>query len=139
MLQPKSVITFPSGGQRLPDQGSYEITGLAWSGGSAIRKVEVSLDGGKTWKQAAIKGDAHPSAFTQFGLEWNWNGEEALLQSRCTDDRGKVQPTPAQFAKTYNVTVEDMKKGNLGNTHHVNFIYTWRVTPDGSVHNAPFA
>lgn len=138
-LEPKSVITFPSGGQRLSDHGSYEISGLAWSGGSPIRKVEVSVDGGKTWKEAAIKGDAHPSAFTQFGFEWKWNGEEALLQSRCTDDRGKVQPTMAQFAKTFNVTIEEMKKGNLGSTHHANFVYTWKVSADGSVQNAPFA
>ena len=35
---PKSVITYPSGGQKLPERGWYEITGLAWSGGGAIRK-----------------------------------------------------------------------------------------------------
>ena len=46
-IGPKSVITFPSGDQRLPGRGFYEISGLAWSGGGAIRKVEVSTDGGK--------------------------------------------------------------------------------------------
>ncbi len=33
-LGPKSVITRPSGGQRLPGPGFYEITGLAWTGGT---------------------------------------------------------------------------------------------------------
>src|SRR5689334_15546343 len=51
-IGPKSVITFPSGSQRLPGRGFYEISGLAWSGGGAIRRVEVSTDGGKSWKVA---------------------------------------------------------------------------------------
>ena len=33
---PNSVITRPSGGQRLPGRGFYEITGLAWTGGGAV-------------------------------------------------------------------------------------------------------
>src|SRR6266478_4545352 len=46
-IGPKSVITFPSAGQQLPGRGFYEIRGLAWSGGGAIKQVEVSTDGGK--------------------------------------------------------------------------------------------
>ena len=46
-IGPKSVITFPSGEQRLPGKGFYEISGLAWSGGGAIKLVEVSTDGGR--------------------------------------------------------------------------------------------
>src|SRR5678815_2099049 len=57
-IGPKSVITFPSGGQQLPGKGFYEISGLAWSGGGAIRKVEVSTDGGRRWNNAEIKGIA---------------------------------------------------------------------------------
>jgi sulfane dehydrogenase subunit SoxC len=38
-IGPKSVITFPSGGQQLPGKGFYEISGLAWSGGGAIKTV----------------------------------------------------------------------------------------------------
>src|SRR5258705_6556302 len=48
-LGPNSVITRPSGGQRLPGHGSYEITGLAWTGAGAVRKVEVSIDGGRSY------------------------------------------------------------------------------------------
>src|SRR5467141_4918373 len=55
-IGPKSVITHPSGGQQLPGRGFYEIRGLAWSGGGAIRTVEVSTDGGRHWKDAEIRG-----------------------------------------------------------------------------------
>ena len=53
---PKSVITSPSGGMQLPGRGFYQITGLAWSGSGAVRRVEVSTDGGNSWKDAEIQG-----------------------------------------------------------------------------------
>ena len=90
-IGPKSVITFPSGSQQLPGRGFYEISGLAWSGGGAIRKVEISTDGGKRWKVAEIKGTPQRMAFTRFGLPWNWDGTETVIMSRCTDELGSVQ------------------------------------------------
>ena len=54
-LGPKSVITRPSGGQKLPGPGIHEITGLAWTGGGAVRRVEVSVDGGRTYKDAELQ------------------------------------------------------------------------------------
>src|SRR4029079_6019134 len=69
---PKSVITFPSGGQKLPGRGVYQITGLAWAGGGVVRKVEITTDGGRTWKEAEIRGDVHRMAHTRFGMNWKW-------------------------------------------------------------------
>ncbi|MEA2515836.1 MAG: sulfane dehydrogenase subunit SoxC, partial [Thermomicrobiales bacterium] len=42
VMEAKSVITFPSGGQRIPGPGFWEITGLAWSGRGAIARVDIS-------------------------------------------------------------------------------------------------
>jgi sulfane dehydrogenase subunit SoxC len=100
----KSIITFPSGGQRLPRRGMYEISGLAWSGAGVIRKVEVSTDNGKTWKDAPLQEPIIPYAFTRFRLGWKWDGGEAILQSRSTDERGNIQPTPQQVGGTPNPT-----------------------------------
>ncbi|MEO2173390.1 MAG: molybdopterin-dependent oxidoreductase, partial [bacterium] len=47
-MEVKSLITSPSGKMNLQRKGVYEISGLAWSGEGAIRKVEVSADGGRT-------------------------------------------------------------------------------------------
>ena len=131
---PKSVITFPSGGQQLPGSGFYQISGLAWSGGGAVRKVELSTDGGQTWKDAEIRGTAHPMAHTRFGMDWKWNGEECVLQSRCTDELGQGQPTRAELAKFFNVSLEYYKTHRLPGTD--NTIQPWKVASDGSVHNA---
>jgi DMSO/TMAO reductase YedYZ molybdopterin-dependent catalytic subunit/mono/diheme cytochrome c family protein len=101
-IGPKSVITFPSGDQRLPGKGFYEISGLAWSGGGAIKLVEVSTDGGKKWNKAEFKGTPQRMAFTRFGYQWNWDGNATEILSRCTDELGQAQPTRTQIAKYWN-------------------------------------
>jgi sulfane dehydrogenase subunit SoxC len=136
-LGPKSVITRPSGGQRLPVNGFYEITGLAWSGGGAIRRVEVSTDGGRTWKDAQLHDPVARKAHTRFSIPWNWNGEEAVLQSRCTDDQGVVQPTMAEVAKLWGRDVDYFRKTSII-VGDFNAIQPWKVNRDGSVQNALF-
>jgi sulfane dehydrogenase subunit SoxC len=132
-LGPKSVITRPSGGQRLPGHGSYEITGLAWTGGGAVRKVEVSVDGGRTYRDAQLQQPLHRYAHTRFRFPWTWRGEEAVLQSRCTDERGEVQPTIAEAAKNLGV-----KPDYFYEADHFNGIQPWKVNRDGSIQNALF-
>jgi sulfane dehydrogenase subunit SoxC len=128
---PKSVITFPSGSQQLPGRGFYEISGLAWSGGGAIRRVEISTDNGKSWKNAEFKGTPRQMAHTRFGLPWNWDGTETVIMSRCTDELGQVQPTRAQAAKHFNKPADPaFSPPGLDNT-----IQPWRVASDGSVTN----
>jgi sulfane dehydrogenase subunit SoxC len=130
-IGPKSVITRPSGGQQLSGRGFYEISGLAWSGGGAIRKVEVSTDGGKRWKEAEIQGTPQRMAHARFRHQWNWDGTETELMSRCTDEIGQVQPSRAQVAKHWNVPLDpSYSVPGLDNT-----IQPWRIASDGSVHN----
>jgi sulfane dehydrogenase subunit SoxC len=134
-LGPKSVITRPSGGQRLPKPGYYEITGLAWSGAGAVRRVEVSADGGKTWKDAKLHGPVVTKAHTRFTLPWDWEGDEAMLQSRCTDEKGVVQPTLAEVAKLWGTDVDFFRTTSLGSSD-INAIQPWKINRDGSVRNA---
>ncbi len=133
----KSVITFPSGGQRLPGPGFYEITGLAWSGGGAIRRVEVSTDGGRTWKDARLQEPVFRKAHTRFRLDWTWKGEEAVLQSRCTDERGDVQPTLAELSRIHGVDLDWWRSTSV-HFSHFRPIFPWKVTREGSVHNAMY-
>ncbi len=128
-MEAKSVITSPSGGMRIDDRGFHEITGLAWSGRGAIRGVEVSVDGGRTWRRAALQGPVLPLCHTRFRLAWRWDGSEAVLQSRATDDTGYVQPTIAQL-----VSVRGLN-GPTGSVYHHNGIQSWMVSTDGSVSN----
>jgi sulfane dehydrogenase subunit SoxC len=125
VMEAKSVITFPSGGQRLPGPGFYEIRGLAWSGRGLVRQVEVSTDGGKTWRDAHLQEPVLRFAHTRFRLDWRRDGREAVLQSRCTDETGYVQPTLAELVRVR----------GLNSQFYNNAIQSWKVAADGSVHN----
>jgi len=46
-------------------------------------------------KSAGRQEPRLPIAFTRFRLAWRWEGEEALIASRATDETGYVQPTRA--------------------------------------------
>ena len=131
---PKSVITFPSGNQRLPAPGSYVISGFAWSGGGLIRTVEVSTDGGKTYKAAETPGQRLSMALTKFYLPWQWRGEEAMLQSRCIDEKGEVQPTEAEFAKYWKMTRQELYR-RMTTLGHCNWIQPWRLSSNGFITN----
>jgi sulfane dehydrogenase subunit SoxC len=134
-MGPKSVITRPSGGQKLDGPGFYEISGLAWSGGGSIRNIEVSTDGGRSWKDAEIQGPVHRKSHTRFGLAWEWDGQETVLQSRCTDETGEVQPSVAEVAAFWRVQPDFFQKTETV-VGHFNAIQPWKVNRDGSVENA---
>ncbi len=121
----KSVITFPSGGQKLAGPGLYEISGLAWSGRGGIDRVEISVDGGTTWQNARIDEPRLAKAFTRFRLPWKWDGQQTQVQSRCTDETGYVQPTREALVEAR----------GLNSNYHNNCIKSWKIAPDGGVSN----
>ena len=123
IMEAKSVITRPSGGQRLTGgPGFYEISGLAWTGRGRITKVEVSTDG-LHWQRAQLEQPVLPRALTRFHLPWRWDGGTAMLQSRATDETGYLQPRHAELVSVRGVN----------SFYHYNAIQTWRVAPDGAV------
>jgi len=128
-MEAKSVITSPSGEMTLDGPGFHEITGIAWSGRGAIRRVDVSIDGGKTWRNAALQSPVLPICHTRFRMPWRWDGREAILQSRCVDTTGYVQPTLGQL-----IAVRGLN-GPLGSIYHLNAIQSWHVAADGKVTN----
>ena len=119
----KSLITAPSYGMQIPADGYYQIHGLAWSGKGRITRVEVSADGGKTWVDAALDEPVRPRCFTRFRLPWAWTGQDAVLQSRATDESGEVQPARAELLAA---------RGRHG-YYHYNAIVSWGVDGDGYV------
>ena len=128
-MDAKSVITAPSGEMQLQEPGFYEITGLAWSGRGRIARVDVSTDGGRTWAQAQLQGPVLSICHTRFRFPWRWDGRETVIQSRCVDETGYVQPTLAQL-----IGVRGLN-GPLGSIYHLNAIQSWKIATDGKVSN----
>ena len=121
----KSVVTTPSGGQVLLDHGFYNISGLAWSGRGKVRKVDVSVDGGRNWRPARLQGPVMDKCLTRFNIDWVWNGKPAIIQSRATDEAGQVQATYTQLRAV---------RGTRS-IYHNNAIQSWLVQENGEVKN----
>jgi sulfane dehydrogenase subunit SoxC len=124
-MEPKSLITRPSGGDTLASMGLYELTGIAWSGRGTITRVEVTTDGGATWIAAQLQTPALPRAHTRFRWPWTWDGRETLIASRCTDDTGYTQPP---LGDLINVRGKNSQ-------YHNNGIQVWQVAADGKISN----
>jgi len=121
----KSVITSPSSGQMLLDKGFYNITGLAWSGRGKVKRVDVSVDGGKNWKTARLESPVLSKCLTRFNIDWVWDGSPAILQSRAIDETGYVQPKINELREV---------RGTRS-VYHNNAIQSWKVADTGELSN----
>ena len=125
VMDAKSVVTSPSPQAPLKHKGRNVLSGLAWSGRGTIKRVDVTLDGGKNWQHARIDGPVLEKSLTRFYVDFDWNGGELLVQSRAIDSTGYVQPTK-----------EELRKVRGANSiYHNNGIQTWHVKPNGETEN----
>ncbi|MEM1232077.1 MAG: sulfite dehydrogenase [Pseudomonadota bacterium] len=122
-MGPKSLITEPAGPGAIGAPGYREIRGLAWSGRGSVRKVEVSVDGGRRWRDARLDGPASPQGARRFALGWSWDGAPALLMSRATDSSGASQPG---YSEARQGRGQDA-------TYHNNAVRGWRLDRDGGL------
>jgi DMSO/TMAO reductase YedYZ molybdopterin-dependent catalytic subunit len=89
----KSFVTHPSGEGETVRAGMVQITGVAFSGTSAVKGVEVSLDGGASWRAAEFFGPLlGPHAWRQFALGVRLNPGTYTVMSRALAYSGEVQP-----------------------------------------------
>jgi sulfane dehydrogenase subunit SoxC len=117
-MEAKSVITSPSGQQKMRGPGLYQISGVAWSGFGRIRRVDVSADGGKTWAQAAL--DSRCRAFTRFRLP--------ARDGNLAPGSAVVRPAPT-------VAPALMAARGAAFRYHYNAIQSWNVAAAGEVTN----
>jgi DMSO/TMAO reductase YedYZ molybdopterin-dependent catalytic subunit len=92
-----SIITQPVKAEIL-EEGLVTILGAAYAGESAVERVEISVDNGKTWNPATFIGPNEPYAWRQWQFLWSVKkkGEYTLL-SRATDIQGNQQPMNANW------------------------------------------
>ncbi len=125
----KSVVTTPSGGQVLVGRGAFQISGLAWSGRGKVKRVDVSVDGGQNWQPARLQAPVMHKCLTRFSLDWVWQGQPTLVQSRAMDETGYVQPSYRQLRAVRGAR----------SIYHNNAIQTWLVKASGEVGNVHLA
>lgn len=122
-MDAKSLITEPAFPDKLTGPGWWEVRGLAWSGRGKIAKVDISVDGGKSWQPATLDEPVLPKCHTRFRFPFEWKGSETTLLSRATDETGYTQPT---------LDVLLAARGPA-TAYHFNHIRGWKVQADGAV------
>jgi DMSO/TMAO reductase YedYZ molybdopterin-dependent catalytic subunit len=93
----KSYITGPADGDKIP-LAIAALRGMAWAGEERVSRVEVSTDGGSTWRDAQLSSQSLPFTWRLWTFEWRppKPGYYTVL-SRATDSAGRVQPFVAAW------------------------------------------
>ena len=69
------------------------VGGVAFAGTRSISRVEVSTDGGATWRPAQTRPPLAPATWVQWGLTWEDAAPGTYLAlARATDGEGALQP-----------------------------------------------
>lgn len=124
LMDVKSVILTPSGGQKIT-KGFHEITGVAWTGYGRVKAVDISTDGGKTWRQSVLQEPVLSKALTRFRFPWQWDGKPTVIQSRAIDEAGNVQPIRKKI----------IDQRGTNQIYHYNAIQSWKISETGEVTN----
>ena len=91
-LKVRSFITSVADGSRVPAGQPTALRGIAFDGGSGVKQVQVSADGGATWADAKLGQDLGKYSFR------GWEAPVALAAGRhalkvcALSNAGEVQP-----------------------------------------------
>jgi len=114
-LKLKSIITQPVVGEKL-SRGQVVVLGAAYGGEHQVARVEVSVDGGRTWSGAEFIGPSERYAWRQW--QYIWEAEKSgqfMIMARAVDTEGHRQPMQAEWnvlgygnngIKEHGITVE---------------------------------
>jgi DMSO/TMAO reductase YedYZ molybdopterin-dependent catalytic subunit len=98
LMVPPGIPEFLSRARHLR-AGRTLVEGRAWSGHGAVRRVEFSADGGRTWAEAQVEQPHAEHGWSAWSYEWD-AGEpgDYELCARATDAEGNTQPLEAADA-----------------------------------------
>jgi len=98
-----SLITNIESGQRFRLSQSIDLKGIAWDGGYGIQQVEVSIDEGKSWREAVIGDDYGRFSWRQWHFRFKPHKKGSYrLMVKATNRSGVTQtlqliPNPAGY------------------------------------------
>ncbi len=95
-LEVKSLVIAPAAGTRLP-AGRVSVWGWAWSGEGELTGLDVSTDGGKSWRAASFVGARDRYSWRKWEYAWDASPGRHTVMARATDSLGRVQPTSRAF------------------------------------------
>ncbi len=97
LMAPPGIPIFATR-ERQAGLGAHTIIGRAWSGSGTIERVELSEDGGETWREALLGPQPSPWSWRAWRWEWSPAGPgDYELCCRATDSTGETQPLEAPW------------------------------------------
>ena len=101
-VQTASFIRIPQDGASVSlsqNKGTVMIGGVAFAGDRGISKVEVSLDGGKTWEEATLKPPASNLSWALWAYEWTPPSTgQYVVYARATDGKNQLQTADVSYS-----------------------------------------
>jgi DMSO/TMAO reductase YedYZ molybdopterin-dependent catalytic subunit len=93
-MQTKAQIAWPKHGDTVAAGSNVRVHGAAWTGKGEIKRVELTVDGGSTWKEAKLTGEPQHSAWRLWEFDWKTPSKPGAetLTARATDSNGNTQP-----------------------------------------------
>ncbi len=89
-----SIFVRPEPGEQLHAGQSFALKGVANDGGSGVRRVEVSTDGGQTWRDAILGADMGKYSWRTWRAQWTPQSKGTFrLMVRATAGDGQTQRT----------------------------------------------
>jgi DMSO/TMAO reductase YedYZ molybdopterin-dependent catalytic subunit len=93
----KSFFAKPAQRARL-SRAPVNLSGAAWAGENRVTSVQVSTDGGASWKPAKLSRQDFPFAWRTWTFEWSPPRSGFFtLCCRATDSAGRTQPIEAEW------------------------------------------
>ena len=93
-----SEILMPMNGKQIP-MGNYAIGGIAFGGRHGISRVQVSLDDGSSWKEAAVKSPLSKWSWSVWEYDWKPSRRgKYTIKVRGIDKEGRLQESGSIFS-----------------------------------------
>jgi sulfite dehydrogenase (cytochrome) subunit A len=96
-LNVRSFITNLKDGQTARASPRTPVRGIAFDGGAGVAAVDLSIDGGKTWKPATLGQDHGKYSFREWSAHVPLDRGEHLLVARARSKAGDIQPLSANW------------------------------------------
>ena len=95
-LEVKSVIVGPADGARLA-ASRVTVWGWAWAGEGELNGIDVSTNGGQSWKPGQFVGKWDRYSWRKWEFDWDATAGTHTVMARATDSLGRIQPATRAF------------------------------------------